>query len=230
VTAVPRSRYVRGSLLSGLSEATVEELLRVSRRHQAAPEEKIFSEGEPGGHVEVILRGYCKVSVTTAEGYHALLAVRGAGDLVGEMAEFSGEGRSATVTASGPVELAALPHAGFQTFLRAHADAAVQVSRMIGDRLVWANRRRVDGGAYAVEVRLARLLGELIEVCGVPVPEGVRLDVPLSQEELAGLIGSAPPTVHKALTLLRQQGIVATGYRRIVITDVPALARWGTRQ
>ena len=39
---------------------------------------------EPGGHVEVILSGYCKVSMTTAEGYRALLAIRGPGDLVGE--------------------------------------------------------------------------------------------------------------------------------------------------
>ncbi|HTF07472.1 MAG TPA: Crp/Fnr family transcriptional regulator [Asanoa sp.] len=230
MTTVPRPRgvqWVRGSLLSGLSEPTIEGLLSVARRHLAEPDERILGEGEPGDHVEVILRGYCKVSLTTPEGYHALLAIRGAGDLVGEMAGLRGQGRSATVTASGAVELAAVPHETFQVFLRGHADAAEQVSRMVGDRLVWANRRRIDGGAYPAEVRLSRLLCDLIEVCGQAVVAGVRLDVPLSQDELAGLIGAAVPTVHKALSLLRQQGIVQTGYRRIVVTDVDALARWG---
>lgn len=232
MTAVPRPRgeWVRGSLLSGLSEATIDDLLSQARRHPAEPDEKILGEGEPGGHVEVILSGYCKVSMTTAEGYRALLAIRGPGDLVGEMAEFSGRGRSATVTASGPAELAAVPHAAFQTFLRAHADAAAQISRMVGDRLVWANRRRIDGGAYPAEVRLARLLGDLIAICGRAVAEGVELEVPLSQEELAGLIGVAVPTVHKSLRLLRHNGLVATGYRRIVITDADALAEWSARK
>jgi CRP/FNR family transcriptional regulator, cyclic AMP receptor protein len=229
VTAAPgpRREWVGGSLLAGLSDDTVTDLLTVARRHTAAPDEKVFGEGEPGGHVEVIVRGYCKVSMTTAEGYRALLAVRGAGDLVGEMAEFSGQGRSATVTASGSVELAAVPHSVFQIFLRSHADAAEQVSRMVGDRLIWANRRRIDGGAYPVEVRLARVLVDLIPICGRPVPEGIELEVPLSQDELAGLIGAAVPTVHKSLGLLRRQGLVNTGYRRIVITDTETLAGWG---
>jgi CRP/FNR family transcriptional regulator, cyclic AMP receptor protein len=231
VTAGPRPAggWVPGSLLGGLSEVTAGDLLDLGRRHTAEPDEQVFGEGEPGGHVEVILRGYCKVSVTTAEGYRALLAIRGPGDMVGEMAELSGRERSATVTATGPVELAAVPHAAFQTFLRTHADAYKQVSRMVGDRLVWANRRRIDGGAYPAEVRLARLLHDLIAICGRPVPEGVELEVPLSQEELAGLIGVAEPTVHKSLRLLRLDGLVATGYRRIVITDAGALAGWGVR-
>jgi CRP-like cAMP-binding protein len=224
------TRWVRGSLLGGLSEATIDDLLGLARRHTAAPDEQVFGEGEPGGHVEMILRGYCKVSVTTASGYRALLAIRGAGDLVGELAEFSGQGRSATVTAAGPAELAAVPHAAFQTFLRTHPDAAEQVSRMVGDRLMWANRRRIDGGAYSVEVRLARLLTDLIEICGRPVAAGVQLEVPLSQDELAGLIGAAVPTVHKALSTFRQQGLVATGYRRIVVTDLAALDGWGAHR
>ncbi|MCU7722670.1 Crp/Fnr family transcriptional regulator [Actinoplanes sp. KI2] len=220
------SRWVPGSLLGGLTETTVQDLLKVARRHSAKSGEKVLSEGEPGGHVEIILRGFCKVSVTTPGGYQALLAIRGPGDLVGELAEFSGQARSATVTASGPVELAAVPHAPFQHFLRTHADVAEQVTRMVGDRLAWANRRRTDNGAYPAEARLARLLAELAGVCGVPEADGVRLVVPLSQGELAGLIGAQAPTVQKGLQELRRQGIVTTGYRRIVINDVAALTRW----
>jgi CRP-like cAMP-binding protein len=70
-----------------------------------------------------------------------------------------------------------------------------------------------------VLVRLARVLDHLVESYATPCPEGLRIDVPLSQPELAALIGAAEPSLHRALAVLRGRGVLVTRYRRQIVRD-----------
>jgi CRP-like cAMP-binding protein len=64
----------------------------------------------------------------------------------------------------------------------------------------------------------------LVELAGAYGDESGEIDVPLTQPELAALVGAAEPTVHRALANLRKERIVVTGYRRIVVCDRHRLA------
>lgn len=79
-----------------------------------------------------------------------------------------------------------------------------------GAKLRWATRRRVDFGGHEALVRLARVFLELARSYGVPAGAGVEIAVPLTQPELAGLVGAAEPTVHRALAhVLDHERLVA---------------------
>jgi hypothetical protein len=99
----------------------------------------------------------------------------------------------------------------------------VAPTRMIADRLEWANRRRLDFTAYEVVVRLARVLAELVDVHGVPASDGFELDVRLSQPELGRLIGVSEDAVGQAMRRLKCEGLVVVHYRRVTIVDVHRL-------
>lgn len=58
---------------------------------------------------------------------------------------------------------------------------------------------------------------------------GVQITLPLSQEELAGWIGASREAVSKALRTLRRQGWIQTGRRSVIVHDLPALRRRGSR-
>jgi CRP/FNR family cyclic AMP-dependent transcriptional regulator len=184
----------------------------------------LLREGEHGSHVLLLVKGLVKVTATSPEGYLSLLAIRTGGDLVGELASMDGEPRIATVTAAGRLRARVISQAEFRNYLTHHPEAALAVSGSVGAKLRWATRRRIDFGGHEVHVRLARVLDELAGSYGVEDGARTVIGVPLTQPELAALVGAAEPTVHRALTHLRKERIVVTGYRRIIVCDRERLA------
>jgi CRP-like cAMP-binding protein len=204
------------TFLGWLPDTIRAELLRLGTVVQFDTGRFLLREGEESTHVLLLLTGWVKITASTEGGHVTLLGLRFGGDLIGELASLGERNRSASAVAGCHVEACVLPWQTFQSFLAGHADASLAVSRAVGVKLYWANRRRIDMGAHEVPVRLARVLIELAEASGV-------WTVPLTQAELAALTGASEPAVHKAITELRRRGVLATGYGRTIITDVPQL-------
>jgi CRP/FNR family cyclic AMP-dependent transcriptional regulator len=185
----------------------------------------LFNEGDSSDHIALVTRGRVKVSYLTERGDEILLAVRGPGDLLGELSALDGQPRSATVTALEPVEAHVVGAVGFKAFLEAHPVVALRLLEMMARRLRDSDRVRVEFGAFDTLGRVARRLVELASAYGEPSKTGIRIALPLTQQELAGWIGSSREAVSKALRTLRNQGIVATRRGSIVVLDLDALRR-----
>lgn len=191
------------------------------------PHRVLLQQGDESRHVLLITSGVVKVVAHAESGYDMLLAVRIAGDLVGEMAAFEERPRSGTVIACSDVTARIIQVTALEAFLARHQDAMKAILRMLCARLRWANRRRLDFGAYDAQTRLARVLAELGQAYGQSVPnsDGKRcvLGVTLTQKELASLAGLKLATAEKSLAALTAMGLVEPGYRNITICDVPKL-------
>lgn len=219
--------WTPGSFVHQLRTEARLHLLCLGVRREFGPGQTLIREGGQDTHVEVIEQGYVKVTTLSAEGRETLLAVRTSGDVVGELAAISGQQRSATVTACGRVTSRVVASHTFQAFLERHPTAARQLTSTIGDRLLWADRRRVDFVAYPVRTRVARVLVDLAATCGQARGNGVFIAVGLTQPELASMVGAAETSVHKALHRLRADGLIITGYSEITIVDPAALSAYG---
>lgn len=185
--------------------------------------EIVFTQGDPSTWVLLVLSGKVKISAATESGTDVVLAVRGPGAVVGEMASIDGQPRSATVTAVEPVEGLAIRD--FAGFLRENGRVAVLIMRTVTERLRDADRKRIEYGVLDTAVRVANRLVELAERYGEQVPGGVSLELPLSQDELASWVGSSREAVNKALRGLRDRGLIETGRRRVLISDMDGLRR-----
>ncbi|ALG08417.1 Crp/Fnr family transcriptional regulator [Kibdelosporangium phytohabitans] len=213
----------RTGLFATLPPAAVEALLDIGVEHEFHAGDVLVHDGDRSTHVLLLLSGYTKVTATSANGGLVLLAIRVAGEFVGELAGLDGLPRSATVTAAGTVRARVIPQPVFQDFLAGYPAAALEVSRSVAAKLRVATRRRVDLSGYEVPVRVARVLAGLVAAHGVFDQGGWEIRPSLSQPELAALVGAAEPTVHKALRALREQNVVDTRYRRIRVVDLAAL-------
>lgn len=182
-------------------------------------------EGSDPEDVQLVRRGRVKVSYDTEDGREVLLAVRGPGSLLGELSAIDGEPRVATVTAIEDVEVVAVGVADFQGFLASHPDAAIGLLRTLSRRLRESDRKRVEMAAWDTVGRLARLLVELAGQHGRPHDGGVRIELPLSQQELAAWTASSREAVNKALRTMKARGWVSTQRRAVVVHDLPALRR-----
>jgi len=155
-----------------------------------------------------------------------LLAVRGRGDLIGEMAPLQGQPRIATATACSELWVRILTRRQLTDFLETHADAALAVTKMVMSRLEWANRRRIDFGAYPAPVRVGRVLAALAREYGRSGAQGWELGVPMTQLELASLVGVKLSMVEKTLGDLQRKGLVVWGYRKVLVTDMRRLCEF----
>jgi CRP/FNR family cyclic AMP-dependent transcriptional regulator len=187
----------------------------------------LLHQDEPSTHVVIILAGWTKVTRSMANGYEALLALRGPGDVVGEASAVSGRPRSATVTALGKVEAVAIERGRFLGHLAEFPASSLHLLSLIGDRTQASDQRRVEQAALGVRERLALLLLELSRAHGVQDAEGVRLTSGLSQHELAGAVGASREAVARLLKELRDRDIVRTSRRGLVIVRPDQLRRIG---
>jgi CRP/FNR family cyclic AMP-dependent transcriptional regulator len=154
-----------------------------------------------------------------------IVAVRGPGDLLGELSAIDGEPRSATVTTLEPTDALLVPGSVFAAFLERRPQVALVILRMVAGRLRYADAQQADFATHDVVGRVANRLVELSERFGTPTEGRIEIALPLSQEELAGWTGASREAVSKALQLLRSLRIVETGRRQITVLDLEALRR-----
>lgn len=213
-----------GTLLARLQPDQRGELSRLGTEQRFGDGVNLVDEGEMSRHVFLLTRGWVKVVGTTASGREALLAVRTVGDLVGELGAVDPGPRIATVRAVGECRAVRIEGPDFVTFLNHRPDVSLAVNASIAAKLRAATRRRVEFSTCSASVRTARILTELSRAYGTPRGTGLEIAVPLTQAELATLAGTAEATLQRVLGDFRREGLIDTGYRRIVVRDEDQLS------
>jgi CRP-like cAMP-binding protein len=185
----------------------------------------VLLEGDRSDQVLVLREGRVRIVSTSVDGRELLLAVRGRGELVGELNVLASDEtpRAATVIAMEDVAAQTVSAEEFRAFLRRHPEAAFALLRQLADRLRESSNRHHEAGAYDTLHRVARALVELAERGGRVVDDGVLVADGLTQEDLAGLVSSSRESAARALAALRRKGLITTGRRSMVITDLDRL-------
>jgi CRP-like cAMP-binding protein len=217
--------FTTGEFMARLRSTDRDELTARSRPRRWPAGASLFLEGEQSSTVVVIATGRVKVFQLTEDGEEIVLAVRGAGAILGELSAIDGLPRSASVAALEPVVAHVLRVESFLEFLDTHAPAAVALLQLTVERLRDADRKRVEFAAYDTPARVAQRILELAERFGEPDAQGTRITVALSQDELAGWVGASREAVAKALRTLRDNGQLTTGRRTMTVLDLDGLRR-----
>jgi CRP-like cAMP-binding protein len=220
---------VWNGFLGLLPESDRAAFVQVGRPRRFRAGQAMMLAGDRSDHVLALLAGGAKITVDTTDGHELILGIRGAGDLVGELSAIDGTGasRSANVVALSVIEAVVLTGDEFRSFLRDHRGASEALSVSLVRRLRQADRKRIEFGSLDTPRRVAHVLVDLAESHGKPVPEGVLIDLPLSQEEIAGLISASRESVARGLAGLRDRGLIGTARRAITVRDLEGLRRYG---
>ncbi len=174
--------------------------------------------------VFLIEHGWVTVRIATPAGGEVILGLRGPGDVVGELSALDGEPRNATALAVDEVEAVVAPAGVVRAMLERDPELAGELLRLLAERLRDANRHRLEVAMLDCLGRVALRLLELAERFGEPSDEGVRIDLPLSQEQLASWCGCSREATVKALRTLREVAEITTGRRTITLRN-PELLR-----
>lgn len=204
-------------LFGRLPEEEVRRVISVARRRRFGRNEVVFHRGDPADTLHLIAKGRFASRVTTRLGETVTVAVQGAGEAFGELALVEPEAkRSTTVVALEPGETYAVGRDEFDGLRERYPSVNDVLVRLLAQRL----RRQGDLLAEALfvpaETRVLRRVCELAELYGG--------DIPLTQEDVAGLAGTSRATVNRVLRAEAKRGTVELRRGRTRVIDPDSLA------
>ncbi len=212
-------------LFADLADEGVRELMTVARRRTFRAGEVIFHRDDPGQVLYVIKEGKVKISLFSPDGQEISLTVFGKGDYFGEFALLDGLPRSADATALERVECYTLQRSDFHKALIKNPKIAIQVLEVISKRLRNADAMIEDIIFLDVYGRVAKKLLELADAHGKKVDDGILIDMRLTQQELASMVGASRESVNKVLGYFTDKKYISTDKHRITIHSTTNLKR-----
>ncbi|GGM85228.1 Crp/Fnr family transcriptional regulator [Lentzea pudingi] len=213
-----------GNFATRLSARELTELLGRGRAVEYQPGDHLMRQGEEGDCVIVVRSGVVKVMSNDHSGGTRLLAVRGPGELLGEIACVDDGVRSASVLAQGRVSGVKIARSRFLEYLDDHPKAAREVTRQVSLRLRAAENHAAAMTSECVDIRVLQALADMIVVF-VEDSSRTQVEVPLRQCELAHLATASLVATHRSLRRLCDRNLVTTRYGRVQVPCAICLNR-----
>lgn len=214
-------------LFAGLDADGLTSMTRGMRVRRFRRGETIFHLGDPGDALFIVMAGSIKITLPADSGDEAILATLRPGDFFGELALLDGAPRSATAVAIEATETYILPRDQFRELV-----ATEPVMREALLATLAAEVRRLTHHVEELHFlditgRLASRLARLAAESGARrLADGsVQLAGPLTQGDLAAMIGCTRQSVNKLLGMFSEEGLIRLDRDRIVILDLEGLAR-----
>ena len=219
----------RVPLFMSLDEEALDGLARSVRSRRFRRGEVIFHQGDPGDALFIVQSGAIKIVLPSDTGDEAILTTLRAGEFFGELALLDGAPRSATAVALERSELLVLPRDRFRELL---GEPTIRDALLAG---ISRELRRLTNHVEELHFldmagRLAAQLIRLTREVGRTEPDGsIRLDAPLTQTDLASMVGCTRQSVNKLLGMFADDRLLRLDRDVIVVTDLDGLMREARR-
>ena len=215
----------RSGIFQGVEPDAADSLAKEMETIDVRKGEIVFSEGEPGDSLYIVLSGKIKLGRRAADGRQNLVSIMGPSDMVGELSLFDPGPRTATATAVTDARLARLKKTSLRPWLNNRPEIAEQLLRVLARRLRRTNDALADLIFTDVPGRVAKQLLQLAQRFGTQEGGALRVTHDLTQEEIAQLVGASRETVNKALADFAHRGWIRLEGKSVLISDSERLAR-----
>jgi CRP-like cAMP-binding protein len=206
-----------------MPDTDIDALLAQAASKRIGPGESFFEQGAPATHFFLLVNGRLKVTQVTADGQQIIVRVVHPGDLFGfaralRRSDYPG-------TAIGAIESLAIcwPTELWPQFIDRSPHVAISALNTIGQRLEEAHTRIREMSTEEVERRVAHTVIRLSSQAGRPESGGVRIDFPISRQDIAELTGTTLHTVSRILSGWEANGLVKNGRQKLLVLDLVRL-------
>lgn len=205
-------------LFADLNPGELERILADAHTVQLGRNEVLFNQGDPAEALYGVRGGRVAITLQSPDGRESVLALMEPGDMFGDMPLFDGEPRSAAARALEASDLLYVPYPPIRAVLEERPALLWTVVAMLSRRLRSTDAALADSVFLDVTGRTAK---RLLELAG----DADSFALPITQEELAGLVGASRERVNKAISAFIRLGWLAQVDRRYRIADRVELSR-----
>lgn len=217
-SVVDRALLADAELFRGLDPVDLDRIADAAETRSFNRGDVIFTEGDDPSELFVVASGRIAIANRSVDGRESVVALMETGDLFGEMPLFDGLARSAEARALEASEVIAIPYEPLRALYEAQPELLWNVVALLAGRLRSTDEALADSVFLDVTGRTAK---RLLELAG----EADEFSLPVTQEELAGMVGASRERVNKAIASFVRLGWIEQADRRYRITDREQLTR-----
>lgn len=186
----------------------------------------IFMEGEPGEALFFVKSGRVKIFKLSEDGREQILDIMRAGDIFAAVAFLDGGPYPASAEALEDARIALIRNQDFERLIEDYPRIAIKVLKVLAGRLRRAHDQVTDLALKDTHGRMASMLLKLADQHGIRTPDGVLMDLALTHQQLASLIGTSRETVTRILRKFRHDGAIKIDKRGITVASESKLRGW----
>jgi CRP/FNR family transcriptional regulator len=223
-TYVPVSREEAISRIPFFSNLTKNELKRIaSYFHECrfARNRYLFMEGEPAERFYVIKYGRVKLLKTATSGKEMVLDVMVPGQICGGNALFGDTHRN-SAQAVEPTLAYGMSGKSYKDLLSANPKIAQGIIKYLGAKLMDAHDVIISLVSSKVESRIASVIVRLCENHGTETDGGILINIRLTRQDIADIVGSTVETTIRTISKFKKQGLLTTVGGRLLVKDIDA--------
>lgn len=209
----------RIDLFKNLSDQEMAELGAHLSSESFKKKETIFSEGEPPEWFYIVASGKVKITKLSHEGKEIILEIIQPGDIFGGVAVLKNFPYPANAVTMEDTEVLKISRKNLMRILDRFPNLMYCIALQLGDRMKSSYDSLKNIALERVEARIAALLLKLASKVGVETKEGVMIDMRLTKQDVADMVGTTVETSIRTFTKFKKQGLVTDLGGKIVIKD-----------
>jgi len=206
-------------IFADMTPPEIEKIAQVTHMSAIPKYRSIYLPGDPANSIYFLKKGRVRISKLSQDGKQITLAVLEPGDIFGEMALIDAGARDTIAETQEETLLCLIPKADFEALLKKSTNVSLRVTKVIGLRLRTVENQIENLVFRSAPARLAHLLLQLAEDHGKQVPNGLLIGVAFTHQNIADLINVTRTTVTELLTQFRNDKLITTIKRRIMLLD-----------
>ncbi|MBI5117809.1 Crp/Fnr family transcriptional regulator [Candidatus Poribacteria bacterium] len=207
-----------------LTDRRLHQILPLISYHRFSEKQVIYMPSDPRARLYAILSGRVKLTQVSPEGKELVLCVLGKGDVFGELCLFDKGPHSTLATALEDAEIFSVKCSDLAKFMAEDAAVVTALGKHVGERLRTLEQKLSDFAFKDVAQRLASLIVDLAHDYGEKKTSGEHvIEMKITHQDLAGLIGSTRETTTTTLNQFREKGLIEFKRGSIIVKDIQRL-------
>jgi len=214
------------TFFSELHENDLEKIAGISIERNYKKNMLLFMEGEPGDAFYYIKSGKVKVYRTYEDGREHILHIFGEGEVFGEATLFSNISYPASASIYEDSVIGIIKNTHLEQLVKENSELALKLIEILTQKLIFAQQKIKDLTYNDVFARTASQIIKLSLEYGIRKEHGVWINIQLSRQELADMIGTTRETVSRAIGKFKKEKSISEENDRIIILNDEKLKSW----
>lgn len=223
MAAIDRNLVRALPMFEKLDDAELDRLLARATLRRVPVGEAVFEQGQKATQFFVLLNGRLKVKQVTADGQQIIVRMVSPGDIFGFTKALQRDHYPGTPVAAADSLVICWPTEVWSEVIEQNPQLAVNAMQTIGQRLQEAHTRIRELATEEVERRVAHAVLRLIDEAGKKESAGIRIDFPISRQDIGEMTGTTLHTVSRILSAWEAQGLVECGRQKLLVRDTDGL-------
>lgn len=207
------------NIFRALSESDIEEIKDYMLFEKRRKKETIFSEGDASDWFYIVREGKVKITKLSHEGKEIILEVISQDDFFGGFAVLRGFPYPANAVAMEDGKLIKISKANIMKIIDRFPEVMSNIFHGLGDRVKDFHEMTKNIALEKVSSRIGALLLKLSEQAGERTPEGIAIDMKLTKQDIAEMVGTTVETAIRTMSRFKKLGFIEEKAGRIVIRD-----------